>query len=197
MKLSSVKFTVVFFVLQLAGCAGTNFMRVTDEALILGKTTKEQIEARLGAPYQQGVITKNEQQMKTASYAYASSGGGAVAEGVIPARSQGFYFFNNKLVGYEFTSSWKSDSSNFNNEKIAQIRKGASTHKDVLRLLGKPGGKYIYPLIEHKDREAINYLYSQTKGGAFNLKFYKKQLVVVFNKQGIVTDVEYTEAGEK
>lgn len=195
--MSVLKSAVISLGVLLAGCAGTNFVRVPDDAMILGQTSSEQVTARLGAPYQEGVVTKNNQQVKTASYAYASASGEAAAEGVTPARSQGFYFFENKLVGYEFTSSWKEDSTNFDSKKVSQIKKGQSTRSDVVRLLGNPGGRYIYPVIPSNNEEAVSYLYSQTKGSAFNLKFYQKLLVVTFNKQGVVTNVELTESGQR
>ena len=172
-------------------------MRVTDDTLVLGQTTYEEVRARLGVPYQEGVIIKNNQQIKVISYAYASTGGEGDAEGVIAARSQGFCFFNNELVGYEFVSSWKADSTKFESDKVSQIKKGESTRSDVVGLLGNPGGKYIYPMIPSDDEDAVNYFYSQTKGSAFNLKFYQKQLVVTFNKEGIVTNIEYSESGQK
>ena len=197
MKSSIVKFAAIAFSLFLAGCAGTKFVRVADDSLVLGQTTQEQIKARLGAPYKEGGITKNGQTLKTASYAYSSAGGGADAQGVTPARSQGFIFFNDKLVGYEFASSFKEDSTAFDGAKVSQIKTGESTRSDVVRLLGEPGGKYIYPLIPDANEEAINYMYNQTKGNAFNLKFYQQLLVVTFNKQGVVTNTEYTESGQK
>ena len=196
MKSSFVKSTVVALGVLSTACAGTDFVRVPDDVLVLDQTTYEQITARLGSPYRQGVVTKNDQQIQTASYAYASAGGAAAAARLPPARSQGFYFFNNKVVGYEFSSSWKDDSTDFDGGKVAQIKKGQSTRRDVVRLLGKPGGKYIYPLIPNRGEEAVIYSYNQTKGTAFNLKFYQKLLVVTFNKQGIVTNVEYTESGQ-
>ncbi len=197
MKLSVVKFTVITLALMLAGCAGTDFVRITDDSLILRQTTYDQIIARLGPPYREGLVTKNNQQMKAISYGFSSASGEAVAEGVTPARSQAFFFFNNKMVGYEFVSSWKADSSNFDGTKVSLIRKGESTRNDVIRLLGKPGGKYIYPIIPNNNEEAMNYLYAQTKGSAFSLKVYQKQLIVTFNQRGIVTNIEYTEAGQK
>lgn len=197
MKSSIVKCAVISLGILLTGCAGTNFVRVADDAIVLGQTTSEQITARLGSPYREGTVTKNDQQIKTSSYAYASTGGAAAAEGVTAARSQGFYFFNNKVVGYEFTSSWKEDSTNFDSGKVSQIKKGESTRSDVVRLLGNPGGKYIYPVIPNKGEDAVNYLYNQTTGSAFNLKFYRKQLIVTFNNQGVVTNIEFTESGQK
>jgi len=191
-----MKFTVALAAVVLAGCAGTEFVRVADDALILGRTTEAEIKARLGAPYREGVATMNGQQVRTASYAYAHTGAEGAADGVIAARSQGFYYFKDKLVGYEFISSWKEDSTNFDGAKVAQIRKGQSTVGEVTRLFGRPGGKYMYPVIKGEAEEALNYLYSQTTGGAFNLKFAMKKLIVTYNRQGVVTDVEYTESGQ-
>lgn len=197
MKFPILKVAVIVFAILLGGCAGTNFVRVTDDTLVPGQTSYEQIKTRLGVPYREGITIKNEKQMTTASYAYASAGGSPVTEGVTPARSQGFYFWEKTLVGYEFTSSWKEDSTDFDSSKVTQIQKGVSTRNDVVRLLGAPGGKYIYPMIPSNEEEAISYLFSQVAGSVFNLKVYRKQLIVTYNRQGIVTNVEYTESGQK
>lgn len=180
--------------LVLTGCAGTNFVRVGDDALILGQTTDQEILGQLGPPYRQGAINKNGRQLKTVTYSYSSAAGKPAAAGVVPARSQGFYFFNSKLVGYEFTSSWEEDSTNFNSGKISQIKRGKSTRDDVVRLLGNPGGKYIYPIVSNSDQEAVNYLYNQVTGNAFNMKIYNKLLVVTFDKQKVVVDIDYSES---
>lgn len=191
------KSIAVSFILVLTGCAGKDFVRITDDALVLGETTQEQIKNHLGRPYQEGTLTKNDHLLSTASYAYASTGGKAVAAGVTPARSQGFYFYDGKLVGYEFTSSFADDSTDFNSAKVAEIKEGVSTLNDVVRMLGKPGGKYIYPVTSSVDEEAVTYLYQQTRGSAFNLRQYRKLLVVTVDRQGIVTEVEYVESGQK
>lgn len=196
MKSTIVRFAAVLAAVVLSGCAGTEFVRVSDDALVLGRTTEGEIRTRLGAPYREGMATMNGRQVRSVSYAYAHTGAEGAADGVIAARSQGFYFFNDKLVGYEFISFWKEDSTNFDGAKVAQIRKGQSTVGDVTRLFGRPGGKYTYPVIKGEAEEALNYLYSQTTGGAFNLKFAMKKLVVTYNRQGVVTEVEYTESGQ-
>lgn len=51
-------------VILLAGCAGTQFTRVAEDALVLGQTTEAQVRARLGEPYREGVVTKNDQQIE-------------------------------------------------------------------------------------------------------------------------------------
>jgi hypothetical protein len=194
---STIKLAFISIALLLNACAGKNFVRMTDESLVLGKTTQGQIKAALGKPYRTGVVTKNEKQLTTATYAYAASGGKAAAKGVTPARSQGFYFLDSILVGHEFTSSWQEDSTDFDSAKVAEIKKGKTTRAEVVKLLGNPGGMYIYPLIPNKNEEASTYLYGQTSGTAFNLKFYQKLLVVSFDPKGIVSNVDYTEAGQK
>jgi outer membrane protein assembly factor BamE (lipoprotein component of BamABCDE complex) len=196
MRLLVLKLAAILMFVFLASCAGTNFVRVADDSLVLGQTTQTQIRSKLGNPYREGTVTKNDQQLKTLSYAYSTAGGSPDAEHVTPARSQGFYFREDILVGYEFTSSYKQDSTGFDGQKVAQIKKGVSTRSDVLRIMGNPGGQYMYPLIKNPKEKGINYLHHQTKGSAYNLKFYQKTLVVTFNAQDIVSDVEYTESGQ-
>ncbi len=41
------------------------------------------------------------------------------------------------------------------------------------------------------------YLYQETKGTAFDLKFYRQILVVQFNPAGVVKEVEYTATGQR
>lgn len=196
MRSFAMKFMLAAAVAVLAGCAGTDFVRVADDALVLGRTTEAEIKARLGAPYREGTLTKNERQIRTAAYAYASTGAEGAADGVIAARSQVFFFFNDRLVGHEFTSSWKVDSTNFDGAKAAQIQKGRSTLADVTRLFGQPGGRYVFPMVPGESENAVNYVYSQTTGNAFTLRFAQKHLVVTFDRQGVVTNVEFTESGQ-
>ena len=162
-----------------------------------GVDTIESITQKLGKPYREGVVTKNDLQFKSMTYAYASTGGNAAHKGVTAARSQGFYFLENKLVGDEFSSSWADDSTDFDESKVSQIEKGSTTISEVESLFGAAGGEYTYPLIKNEGEKAKVYVYGQTKGSAFNLKFYQKTLVVSYDASGIVTDVEYTESGTK
>lgn len=182
-----------------AGTAGTNFTQVAGEDnLALGRSTPEQVTANLGKPMREGTITKNGQIIKTSSYAYANTHGDAVAEGVIPTRSQAFYFANDKLVGYDYTSSWKADSTNFNTANVAQIKKGITTRNDVVQVFGKPPGKYVYPLIAgNGGDEALVYTYTQTSGSVGSLKTFMKKLVITLNKQGVVTEDDLVESGQQ
>jgi len=182
-------------VLVISGCAGTDFKRLNQDQFVYGQDSIQTIRSKLGKPYQEGMITKNDKQFKTMSYAYASTGGEAAYKGVVAARSQGFYFYDNKLVGHEFTSSWAVDSTDFDSSKLSEIKKGETTINEAIELLGKPGGEYIFPLTPNESEKAKVYLYNQTKGSAFNLKFFQKLLVLTYGNSGVVTNVEYTESG--
>src|SRR5439155_515129 len=86
------------------GGFGFDFAKQTDDALVLGQTTRQEILQRLGTPYREGTATKNGKQLKTLSYAFATASGAAVRDGVVPTRGQGFYFLDDKLAGYDFAS---------------------------------------------------------------------------------------------
>jgi hypothetical protein len=164
---------------------------------VLGQTSRQEILQRLGTPYREATVTKNGKQLRTMTYAFATSGGTPARAGVNPTRGQGFYFFDDKLSGYDFSSSWKEDQTDFDAAKISAIKKGVSTRDDVVRLIGRPGGKYAYPLITDQKAQADVYLYAETSGGPFNAKFRQKHLVVTYDDRGIVSNVDYQEITPK
>jgi hypothetical protein len=199
MKFSNKTFLFILLNVFLVSCASTSSVQISDDSMALGQTTLEQITARLGPPGRVGTVIKNSRQITILIYFFGTSGEGSDnLEAAGASRSKAFYFFENKLVGYEFASSWKEDSTNFDSGKIAKIKKGESTKDDVVRFFGNPGGKYIYPIIPNKDEEAVNYFYNLIKkSGSFEFKSYRKFLVITFNKEGIVTNVEYVESDQQ
>lgn len=193
----SILVFLAFSVLLLSGCAGKNFVRPSVDSIQLGKTTQTEISKRMGKPYAAGSMEKNGVMFNTASYAYANTGSSTLYPGVTGARSQGFYFHNGVVVGSEFTSSFKEDGTDFDESKLASIKKGETTVDNVVNLLGRPSGEFIFPLTASAQDKALVYLYMQTKGSAFNLRFYKKALTIAYNESGIVTDVHYVAEGNK
>ena len=188
-----VRAALVAVALILSGCAGKDFVRPDPSRLSMGKTTKHQVLAEFGEPYRSGQALKNEQSVLSLSYAYAEAGGTPYKPGVTPARAQGFHFHNDLLVGHEFVSSWASDHTDFEHGKVSQIVRGKSTRADVVRLFGRPGGIYIYPLIKSRHGEALVYLYSEVERTGFaSMKLNRKHLVVTIGAGDIVEEVEYT-----
>ena len=187
----------VVLAMVIAGCVGSNFAKQSEDALVLGQTRRQDILQRLGSPYREGTVTRNGKQLKTLTYNFAMTDGTPAREGVTPTRGQGFYFLDDKLAGYDFASSWKEDQSNFDGTKVPEIKKGVSSRDDVIRLIGRPGGKYAYPLIAEQNREADVYLYAEVRGGPVNPKLYQKHLVVTYDERGIVSNVDYKEIGQR
>jgi hypothetical protein len=183
--------------LTLSGCAGTDFVRPDTAFLKNGQTTFAEVVARMGTPRREGSVIKNERTIKTASYAYAATGGKPLHEGVTPARAMGFYFYENTLVGHEFISSWAEDNSDFDESKVKDIVKGKTTRAELAQLLGKPAGYYIHPLIKPTAGDAAVYAFAETSGSVFNLKFFRKVLVVTFDIAGVVADVDYSSSGSR
>ena len=92
-------------------------------------------------------------------------------------------------MGQVFTSSFKSDATNFDTSLVGKIQKNKSTLSDVRGLLGKETGKQIAPMTSNNS-EALVYYYVTTR--AFGLKFTTsiKELVVEYDKESqVVQDV--------
>lgn len=191
---STIKCLIASGVLSvLVGCAGTDFVRPDAEGLKNGQTTYAQAQAKMGAPWREGSVVKNDKTIKTAAYAYASVGGKPRNEGVTAARALTLYFHEDVLVGHEFISSWAEDHTDFNQSRIKDIVKGKTDRAQVIQLLGKPGGYYVYPMTKDTRGEAAVYAYLETRGFSHSSKL----LLVSFDASGLVADVEFTSHGSK
>jgi hypothetical protein len=174
------------FALVVASClrnTGAKFVRQADQELALGQTTYQQLIQRLGKPLKEGVEVRNSCQLKNIAYAYTREMGGTpLNEGAILMRIQAFNFFQDKLVGYNYISTYKDDHTDFDNTKISEIKKGSTTKEDVIRLFGNPGGKLIYPAIPDKDGLGFKYSYSQIVQTYYQgTMTYGKDLLVTFS----------------
>lgn len=186
---------LLVLLLATAGCAGRDFVRPPAGTFVAGQTSEAEIRQRFGDPYREGTAVKNGETMRLLSYAYAS-GAASLAGGVTPSRAQGFYFWKDVLVGHEFTSSFPEDTTDFDGAKAQQIRKG-QLEAAVTTLLGAPHGLYLFPLVPDRADRGLVYLYSQTRGTAFNLKMFQQLLVVTVGADGVVKDVQLTASGER
>ena len=191
--MKSIKFGAMLVVTMLvtACAAGVNFVKPADNQLVLGSTTKNQIIVLMGEPNGKGQKVSNGEDLDIISYAYAKADDEAVFEGVTPARSVAFLFHKNVLVGKEFTSSFKSDSTYFDPQKAKSVKKGMKK-QDVVALLGKAGGEYRYPVISNKNGKALVYIFVQTKG----FKSQQNILTVELNEKDIVQKSEFNQVGQ-
>ena len=187
---------VISILIILSGCAGTirpynkDFVRPTQEAFKLGKTTYSQVVQQLGESGKEDILLKNDKNIKRIGYVYASAVGEPLEEGVTPVRINSYYFLNDTLVGQTFTSSFKSDNSNFDDTRIAAIVKGKTKRSEVIQLMGKPSGFYIPPIVTAS--KGVGYLYTTTRIGEKPVKVYTKSLGISFNENDEVSDIEFS-----
>jgi len=182
---------LVFVSVILTACvAGTNFVRPAEDKLVMGKSDKKQIITMMGEPTGRGEKVMNGATIDIINYAYASVGAEAVYDGVTAARSMGFMFYKDKLVGKEFTSSFKTDNTAFDIGKAKSVKKGMK-ESEVITLLGKPGGEYRYPVMEDKNGRSMVYLFTQTKG----FSSQSIMLKVGLDTKGNVATSEFTKVG--
>jgi hypothetical protein len=191
-------FLTVLLISALFGCAGRDFVRPSAEDYKLGQTTYAQVVQRMGEPRRTSDLLTNGKGVKAITYAYASKGGEPLEADVTPARVQAYYFYNDALVGRAFISSFKIDNTDFDEKRVESIRKGQSTHADVVALLGQPTASFIAPMVKETSGEAIGYTYEAIRGGLFSgIKAHIKSLRISFDDNGRVSDVEFTSSDNK
>jgi hypothetical protein len=186
---------VVILALLLAGCAGgRDFVRPQGDSLRPGTTTYQEVLKKFGEPLRVGTSIHNGATLKKLSYSnlvdrpYVEP---------VPERALRFYFLDNVLVGYEYSSSFPEDTTDFDETSVGQIRKGETSRERVLELFGKPGGECIYPMISPRDANALVYSFSGLTRRLFvpgSVRNTRKLLIVSIGPNGIVSDVFFMES---
>lgn len=171
-------------VLLAAGCtAGKKFQMPKDDDLALGRTSVERVFEIMGPPFKESSLSQNGKAYRVLTYVYVKSGS---------QRMMVLVFLDNRLVGKDSLSSFESDHTNFDDRIVSQIQKGVSLGKDVVRLLGKPGGRQVPPLAPEGSEVLI---WSYAHGN--RERRYMKQLKVTLGREDVVTDVTLVENGTK
>lgn len=186
------KCAALTLVVALAGCAGTKFVRPADSDLTLGKTTEQDVTARLGKPFQEAAGLSNGKQTRTLSYAYASMGSQPKTPGVTPVHGLTLVFSEGKLVSRAYMSNMKEDATDFDDSKVPLIEAGKTTVAQINTLFGPATGEAVFPAIKQPVGRAAIYSYQEMRGFTPS----SKVLMVVFDAQGIVADVDYKNQGK-
>lgn len=186
-----MKWGVLLATALLVGCAGTKFARPSDGELELGKTTEQQVVAKLGKPFQEITGLTNGKSTRTLGYAYASMGGQAKSPGVTPVNALTLVFHEGRLVSKSYMSNLKEDATDFDGTKAAAIQVGKTTLAQIQTMLGQAPGEAIYPAIKEPGGRALIYAYQEMRGFTPSTK----TLTVVFDPKGTVADVDYKNQG--
>lgn len=201
---SGLRFLVVAgAMLAVAACGiGRDFTPPVEGELRLGQTTVAEASQRFGQPYRRTVVASSTSDVNAATDA-ASDGRPAglrpaSVEGVThvlgyvfvtsaaSARSMLMTFWNDRLVFYNFVSSFAEQSTNFDESKVAQIRRNAMTYGELVALFGPPSGQGIYPVVAARGHRLIVYQFAQGNTQTRTVQY--KRLEVLVDARDIVLD---------
>ncbi len=187
--------TLVTIILFLTGCAHS-FVRPEKDTLALGKSTQADVEKLAGKPTSQNDnVQLNGEKLKVFTYFYVES---AKFWGmIVPQRTLTYSFFNDVMVGDEFNSSFDVDSTLFDSEKLALIKKGQSTMSDVINIMGKPSGEVLYPVIKEKNGRGLVYAYTVTRHAGIFSPTNRNLAVISFDEKNVVTTISFIRNGEE
>jgi hypothetical protein len=129
----SGRIRAVATVVAAACLLGADFGRPDPDSFSLGQTTEQEIRERFGEPANRFNGRVGDKPITVLRYQYAEP-----RSTEILARAMSYTFHEGRLVGYDYSSSFAADRTNFDGAAAKRIRRGQSTRTDVLDLAGKP-----------------------------------------------------------
>jgi len=181
----------------LSACsAGTNFERPSADAIVLGKTTPDQITKTMGKPWKKLATESNGKKLEVIIYSYAEEYSPVGGPNAALGRTIQLTFADGRLAGHEFFSSFKNDHTDFDVSRIKEIRKSAHSTEDVLHILGAPTGQQVYPLIDDAEQLRWSYRYQQIPPRGIKVQ-YVKILHIYFDKNRKVKNLNFEEKGKR
>jgi hypothetical protein len=178
---------ILAVVLAGACLLGADFSRPDPASFTLGQTTEQEIRARFGKPSGQVNARVGDKLVTTLRYAYAEARTVAV-----PVRIMAYAFHEGRLVGFDYMSSFAADQTVFDELAAKRIRRGISTRAEVLDLMGKPSGQFIYPSsyagLPGHHADVYSHSRSEKLPSGVTLETTTKVLTVVFDEHDVVAE---------
>jgi hypothetical protein len=190
----------------LAGCThGKEFARPDPDSLVLGQTDRTTILTQYGEPIRRStlVVTNGNELVtdpaspfarapalgtyETIIFRYADTTGAFLIGNPAVSKVIAFDFWNDKLVAYNFISSFEADSSNFNEAMIQLLEKGRTTKAKAADILGAPTGRTGYPTVQTQGDEKFIYQYIDVQRSQRT----SKRLEVLFGADGVLKDYRF------
>lgn len=189
--------------MMMGGCVtmvGVNFDRQSAARYVPGETTKSEVMAALGIAKESRTYTVKKDLsekdlpapvvVESVQYYFQDNEAEAVNLDIQPSRSAWFQFAGEKLISFVTRSSFKSDSTDFDENLVKKIEKNKTTEADVIRFFGRPSGASIYP--SSKEMGGTGIVYETFQFNKNTRKATAKRLVVFFNTKNIVTDFDFS-----
>jgi hypothetical protein len=166
-------------------------------ALIPGQTKYDQVIALFGKPKDDNV-SKTDQGLDKITYVESAG----FIKGVLPMRLLDLYFKDGILVSYDWESNFKEDSTDFDETKVSQIKKGETTWQQAAEIIGVKYGEYTYPMTDSPDERALVFMFVQNRTeitGLFKAKahIYTKSLTLTYGNDNIIKDISLEISGER
>jgi hypothetical protein len=178
---------ILAVVLAGACLLGADFSRPDPASFTLGQTTEQEVRARFGKPSGQVNARVGDKLVTTLRYAYAEARSVAV-----PVRIMAYAFHEGRLVGFDYMSSFAADQTVFDELAAKRIRRGISTRAEVLDLMGKPSGQFIYPSsyagLPGHHADVYSHSRSEKLPSGVTLETTTKVLTVVFDEHDVVAE---------
>lgn len=182
------KVIILLISLFLTGCAGQAFVKPDTAELKLGETTYSEFITLAGEPYTKRYIESDVKSLQVLEYAHAVAGLNSFFGGKVQSKGFLAVFSKNVLVGYKYESTYKSDSTDFNENYYSQIIKDKTTELEIRNNLGEPDGICIYPLTKEKGDKTLLYSYGYTYSSGLGVKGSGKSLNIIIAPSGYVKD---------
>lgn len=181
------------------GCAITQGRAYDQKNLMLidvGHSSKVHVLSLLGQPQTEETLTykkdANGEELaqpliaQVLRYNYGSPSIQGAVPGMSPNRWASVIMTDGAVVAYFSSSTFIDDFSDFDLGKVNQLERGKTRYQEVLKLLGRPSGRGVYPYA--RNPAGFAYFYSvdlkNTPPGNNTLK----RLRVFFDDQGVVED---------
>lgn len=177
---------LAFVVALVSACATARiYTHPWTRGLELGATTEGEIRERFGEPKAtQNIRAHDGRSVSILQYSEVQ-----LLPEVAHARAVLYSFHDGRLVGYAYSSSFGADNTDFDDSVADRLVKGQTSEELVLKLLGRPTGRSIYPLVKDPSLRAVIYNYARTDRSGRSLSQHTKTLVVTFDRRGVVVDV--------
>lgn len=179
----------------LAGCAPTDFVKPDAQKIAIGKSTWQDVLATSDQEHKptEATLKDNDTGKEIRVMTFSYSKGADFWGMIIQSHNQNYFFNNNILIGQGYDSSIDNDSTDFDENKVPQIKEGVTTKAQVIALMGNPSGNAIYPMAKAPGDTELMYLYSHARFAGIATTTEVKSLKVSFNQSGIADRVRYND----
>lgn len=197
-RLGSLAVLCLVLLTAACGSVGRDFPAPANDELTLGQMKPAEAFKRFGEPFRKSVVASSGGNLNVqATDERPASLRPAAVEGVTQvwtytysvssgSRSMLLIFWNDRLVFYNVASNFTDQSTNFEEGKVSQTRRGSTTYADVVALLGKPSGQGVFPVVATRGHRLVVYQYGKASSETRTVAF--KRLELALDARDVVVD---------